>query len=301
MRIENIKNICIGLVLLTISVSGCVKDISIPQPDYTERATIQCSLEPGVVPKLYLYKTVPYFDVVDTRELFIKDAIITISTDDYTDNLVIDSTYNYIKCEYEYFFRGFFPVIPNKKYNLTVLSNGKTITAATNTNLPTVIIDSIGYTDQFKDIYGEHEGVIPYFHDIPNQSNYYRYEMTREVDTTMKYREGKLHSPCIGAGSVTVLEIGRSVYNDINASGEQMRLIIEPSYSHKEGLPGQIRVETLDKVTYDFFNQLDKQKLGQTNPFVEPIFLTNGQFGKDALGYFGCITRSAPVLFIFPE
>lgn len=295
------KNTYLAMFLVTISVTGCVKDISIPQPDYTSRATIQCSLEPGVVPILFLYKTVPYFDVVNTRDIFIKDAVVKISTSDYTDNLIIDSTYNFIKCEYEYFFKGFVPVQPMKQYKLTILSNGKTYSATTNTNLPTVTIDSVGYTGQFKDIYGEHEGVMPYFHDIPNQSNYYRYEMTRMVDTTMKYREGKLHSPCIGSGSVTVLEIGRSVYNDQSASGEQMRLVIEPSYSHKEGLPGQIRIETMDKVTYDFFDQLDKQKLSQMNPFVEPIFLTNGQFGKDAIGYFGSITRSVPVLFIFPE
>lgn len=295
------KNTYLAMFLLTISVTGCVKDISIPQPDYTSRATIQCSLEPGVVPILFLYKTVPYFDVVNTRDIFIKDAVVKISTSDYTDNLIIDSTYNFIKCEYEYFFKGFVPVQPMKEYKLTILSNGKTYSATTNTNLPTVTIDSVGYTGQFKDIYGEHEGVMPYFHDIPNQANYYRYEMTRMVDTTMKYREGKLHSPCIGSGSVTVIEIGRSVYNDQGASGEQMRLVIEPSYSHKEGLPGQIRIETMDKATYDFFDQLDKQKLSQMNPFVEPIFLTNGQFGKDAIGYFGSITRSVPVLFVFPE
>lgn len=295
------KNIYLALFLLTISVSGCVKDISIQQPAYTSRATIECSLEPGVVPKLYFYKTVPYFDIVNTRDIFIKDAVVKINNQDYTDNMVIDSTYDFIKCEYEYFFKGFVPVQPMKQYKLTILSNGKTYSATTNTNLPTVTIDSVGYTSQFKDIYGEHEGIMPYFHDILNQANYYRYEMTRMVDTTMKYREGKLHSPCIGSGSVTILEIGRSVYNDQGINGEQIRLVIEPAYSHSKGLPGQVRIETIDKATYDFFDQLDKQKLSQMNPFVEPIFLTNGQFGKDAIGYFGSIIRSAPVLFVFPE
>lgn len=64
---------------------------------------------------------------------------------------------------------------------------------------------------------------------------------------------------------------------------------------------GLVRIETIDKATYDFFYQLDRQKLEQMNPFVEPVFLTNGQFGKDALGYFGSITRSNPVLLVFPE
>jgi hypothetical protein len=294
-------NIYLRMFFLIIPVSGCVKDISIQPPDYTSRVTIQCSLEPGVIPKLYLYNTVPYFDIANLRQLFVKDAVINISNQDYTDNMTIDSAYNFIKCEYEYFYKGLVPVQPDKQYSLTIISNNKTYTAKANTNLPVVIIDSVGYTGQFKDIYGEHEGVMPYFHDIPNQSNYYRYEMTRMVDTTMRYREGKLHSPCIGSSSVIILEIGRSVYNDVSFSGEQTRLVIEPAYSHYNGLSGLVRIETMDKATYDFFDQLDRQKLGQMNPFVEPVFLTNGQFGNDAIGYFGSITRSAPFLFVFPE
>ncbi len=296
------KRIFLGALLVSI-FTGCVKDITIPQPDYTPRASIQCSLESGTVPKLFFYRTIPYFENtgVSLHDLFIKNAFVQISSQDTIDNLQIDSTYNYIKCEYEYFYKGSVITRENRQYNLNISYNNITYTASTTTNLPIVNIDSVGYTTQFKDIYGEHEGVIPYFHDIPNQSNYYRYEMTRLVDTTMKYREGKLNSPCIGSGSVTVIELGRSVYNDQSSSGEQMKLVIEPAYSHSEGLKGLVRIETLDKVTYDFFYQLDRQKLEQTNPFVEPVFLTNGQFGKDALGYFGSITRSVPVLFVFPE
>jgi hypothetical protein len=302
MKIENNK-ISPWLLLPVIILTSCVKDISIPQAEYTPRATIQCSLESGTVPILYFYRTIPYFAQTGTslHDLFIKNALVKISSQDSTDILQIDSTYNYIKCEFEYFYKGSVITRENRQYNLKISYNNITYTASTTTNLPTVSIDSVGYTTQFKDIYGEHEGVIPYFHDIPNQSNYYRYEMTRIVDTTMKYREGKLHSPCIGSGSVTILEVGRSVYNDQSSSGEQMNLVIEPAYSHRKGLTGLIRIETIDKVTYDFLYQLDRQKLEQMNPFVEPVFLTNGQFGRNALGYFGSITRSIPVLFVFPE
>lgn len=291
------------LFLPVIIFTSCVKDISIPQPEYTPRATIQCGLEPGTVPVLYFYRTIPYFEKsgISLHDLFIKNAMVFISSQDTIDNLKIDSTYNFIKCEYEYFYKGAVVTREKRQYNLKILYNNITYNASTSTNLPAVTIDSVGYTTQFKDIYGEHEGVIPYFHDVPNQSNYYRYEMTRSIDTTMKYREGKLHSPCIGSGSVTILEIGRSVYNDQSSSGEQMKLVIEPAYSHREGLTGLIRIETIDKATYDFFYQLDRQKLEQMNPFVEPVFLTDGQFGKNALGYFGSIARSAPVLFVFPE
>ena len=107
MKIAN-KKILPWFVLPVLILTSCVKDISIPQPDYTPRATIQCSLEPGTVPILYFYRTIPYFAQTGTslHDLFIKDALVRISSQDTIDNLKIDSTYNYIKCEYEYFYKG---------------------------------------------------------------------------------------------------------------------------------------------------------------------------------------------------
>jgi hypothetical protein len=250
---------------------------------------------------LYFYKTVPYFDVANLSQLFVRGASVKISNSTDTDSLLVDSSYNYLKCEYEFFYKGIIPIEENTSYKLSILSNGIKYTASTSTNVIPVTIDSVSYVTQFKDIYGEHEGVVPYFKDIPNQANYYRYEMNRMVDTTMKYREGKVNSPCIGGGSVPILEIGRSVYNDLNSNGDQMNLIIEPAFSHKEGLIGVVRIQNVNQVVYKFYDQLDRQKLSQLNPFVEPIFLTDGQFGKMAIGYFGCIAKSPEVAFVFPE
>jgi len=298
---SKMKNIIPILFLSIILIAACEKTITIPQPPYDTKVSIQCGLEVGVAPRVYLYNTAPYFDNVNLSQLFIRGAIVKISNSNYTDNLSVDSAYNYIKCQYEYFYTGQKPVEANSDYQLTIVINNITYKATTKTNLSAVTIDSVGYVSQFTDIYGEHEGVVPYFHDIPNQTNYYRYEMARTVDTTTKYREGKIQSPCIGGSTVPVLELGRSVYNDNNFNGDQISFIIEPAYSHHKGLPGIVRIQSIDKATYDFYLQLDRQKLAQLNPFVEPIFLTDGQFGKQAIGYFGSIIRSAPVLFIFPE
>lgn len=289
------------VILIVGLLAGCEKDIQVSQPQYSSRVSIQCGLEVGILPKVYFYKTVPYFDVVSLQQAFVRNAVVKITNSVETDSLTIDSVYNYLKCEYEYFYLGKFPVKADEKYTLTIVSNSEKYTATTQTNLSPVTLDSVAYTSKFNDIYGEHEGVIPYFHDIPNQTNYYRYEMLRSVDTTMRYREGQIHSPCIGADTVTILELGRSVYNDQNINGGQISLVIEPAYSHKKGMVGVVRIETIDKATYDFYDQLDQQKLGQTNPFVEPVLLTDGQFGKKAVGYFGSIIRSAPMKFVFPE
>jgi len=295
------KNLVILLDIFWLFLAGCEKNITVPQPPYDSRVSIECGLEVGVVPTLYLYKTIPYFTIEDVRHLFVKNAIVKISNTTSVDSLALDSTFNYLKCEYDYLYKGNIFIEADKKYQLSILYNGITYSASATTNLTAATIDSIGYTDAFKDIYGEHEGVIPYFHDVPNQTNYYRYEMIRTVDSTMKYNGVKLNSPCIGGGSVTILEEGRSVYNDLNLNGSQISLVIEPAFSHRTGSVGLVRIQVIDKVTYDFFDQLDRQKLGQLNPFVEPVFLSVGQFGNKAIGYFGIIARSFTVQFIFPD
>ena len=296
-----IKNISIPLFASIALFTACEKTITIPQPPYDTKVSIQCGLEVGVPPRVYFYKTAPYFDTANLSKLFVRGASVKISNSNYTDSLSIDSAFNYIKCTYEYYYTGNTPVEANSNYQLTILYNKITYKATTTTNLSAVAIDSVGYVTKFTDIYGEHEGVVPYFHDIANQTNYYRYEMARTVDTATKYREGKIHSPCIGGSTVPILELGRSVYNDNNYNVDQMSFIIEPAYSHHKGLTGIVRIQSISKATYDFYIQLDRQKLAQLNPFVEPIFLTDGQFGNQAIGYFGSVIRSEPVLFIFPE
>ena len=102
-------------------------------------------------------------------------------------------------------------------------------------------------------------------------------------------------------------ELGRSVFSDQNLTGSQINMIIEPALSHGPDtlagtfVSGLVRIQTLDKATYDFYEQTDRQKLGVSNPFVEPTFLVEGQFGKDAFGFFGSLVRSEPVMFVFPE
>lgn len=288
-------------LLMLVLLLSCTKDIQIDMPAYTPKVSIQCSLEVGKTPVLFLYNTVSYFDNLDISNLFIRNASVVISSATTTDSLSVDSIYDYIKCEYVCFYHGHIPVEANMDYYLTIKSGDSIYTAATTTNLVPAVIDSVTYVQQFHDIYGEHEGVVTYFSDVAGQTNYYRYEMVRFIDTTMSYREGKINSPCIGGDSVQVIELGRSVYNDNGLNGAQIKIIIEPAYSHYEGLSGYVKIETIDKNTYTFLDQLDRQKLGQTNPFVEPVFLQQGQFGSNAIGYFGSIVRSDSVLFVFPE
>ena len=293
------------LNILTIAVlllASCERNITIPQPAYNGRVSIQSMIEKDSLPIVYFNKTVPYFDKkVTFNDLVIRNAQITIKSSADTDSLKLDSVYDRIYCEYDYYYKGTIPIQANKAYTLTIKNGADTYTAAAQTNLLAPPIDSVSYTPTFQDLYGEHEGIIVYFKDVPSQTNFYRFEMIRYVDTTTKKASEAIASPCLGRDSVKVRDIGRSVYRDEGLSGKQIKMVIEPAYSHKAGTWGLIYVTSFDKNAHDFFDQLDKQKQSQLNPFVEPVFLQDGQFGSKAMGYFSAKTASNPVTFVFPE
>lgn len=294
----------LSLIILAVAMmfSSCEKNITIPQPAYNGKVSIQSMIETDSVPAVYFNRTVPYFDKkVTFNDLVIRNAQINIKSSAGADSLRLDSVYDRIYCEYDYYYKGTVPIQSDKIYTLTIKNGTDTYTATAQTNLLAPSVDSISYTPTFNDIYGEHEGILVYFKDIAAQTNFYRFEMTRYVDTTTKKASEVIASPCLGRDSVKVRDIGRSVYSDEGLSGQQLKMVIEPAYSHKAGTRGLIYVTSFDKNAYDFFNQLDKQKQSQFNPFTEPVFLQDGQFGSRAIGYFSAKTTSLPVRFVFPE
>ena len=297
----------INLLLIVISIifCSCEKTITITPPSYLSRPSVQSMLEPDSVPIVYFNRTVPYFNEnLLFRDLVIRNAQIKIQSSTGTDSLKLDSVYDKSFCQYNYYYKGNTPVQLNKTYTLTIKNGADNYTATCQTSQLKPVIDSTGYIPEFFDLYGGHEGVIVYYKDIPSQINYYRYEMDRYVDTSTLQAFVKVKaSPClVGRDSALFHELGRSVYADEGiVQGQQIKIVIEPAYTHVKGTRGLVYIQAIDKNAYIFFDQLDKQKLTQRNPFVEPVFLRDGQFGNKAVGYFSAMVKSNGVLFIFPE
>ena len=83
--------------------------------------------------------------------------------------------------------------------------------------------------------------------------------------------------------------------------GLALTFVFEPNYSHKKNDTAYIMLQTVDKNISNFYDNLDRQKLAQFNPFVEPVFIIPGQFGDKAIGVFGAYAVSDSVLFVYPE
>jgi hypothetical protein len=287
------------MLLLLVS---CQKNISVSPPPYANKVSIQCLIEADSVPILYLNKTVPYFDnAIKKNQLVIRNAQVSISSAAGNDPLTLDSLFDKIDCQYNYFYKGKNKILANTTYQLNIVSGLQTFRASAATEMIPPVIDSITYTAKFNDINGEHEGVIVYFRDNAAQINFYRYELLRYVDINTKKAESPIVSACLGKDSILTHEIGRAVFNDKGLQGQQIKIVAEPAYSHSKGTKGLIYMQAIDKNTYDFFNQLDQQKIASGNPFVEPVFLKPGQFGDQAIGFFSAKKNSVPHVFIYPE
>jgi hypothetical protein len=297
------KNIIISAIIFGLiwAFTSCEKQVSIAPAPYKDQLSIECLLVANQKPKLYLNKSVAYFsNLVSTKDLFISDATVKIISGDVIDNLKTAIVHNDFLCRDEYFWQGDLEIVEGKTYTLEVTYKGQVFTANTTVNLNKPVIDSVGYTSQFSDLYGEHEGVIFYFKDIPNQSNFYRYEMARQVDSTVRTANDKIYrTECNGANFFSVNEIGRSIYDDKNKNGLPMSFVIEPSYTHKKGSEAQVYLQTVDEKSAKFYDALDRQKLSSYNPFVEPVFL-NSQI-EGCIGVFGTMNISEPMHFVYPE
>ena len=281
--------------------SSCEKTITIKQQPYQSKLLIQGLITPNQKPQIYFNRTVPYFDPkVNTRELTVDNAVVTLNDGATVYSLSFDSIYNFHYCQYDYFYSNSQPIQSNKTYTLIVVYNGVTYTASATTNQAKVPVTSTAYTPLFKDLYGEHEGVIVGYTDKPGEGDYYRYEMGRFIDSSVKNQIG-IKSSCTFGQKYYINEIGRTIYPDKNVDGLSLTFVFEPTYSHKRNDSAYIRLQTVDKNIYNFYDNLDKQKLAQYNPFVEPVFIIPGQFGDKAIGVFGAYAISDPVLFIYPE
>lgn len=290
-----------GITVLILN--ACTKDVSIPIQPYDSKLSIQSLITPGKTPTVYVYRTVPFFDAnVLPIDLFLRNASVTLSNPDGTEALRPDSAWNPVLCYYEYFYAGQIPVQADKIYTLSIVYNGETFSATAKTDRRVVQLDSVTYTPQFKDLYGEHEGIVLHFNDPVGKGDYYRFDMGRTfgpADTI--FGVGKVISECSLGKTTWVQELGRSIYPDQNGDGSGFILTIEPTYKHKQGDVGFVRLQSMDKAAYDFYDQFDRQKLSQANPFVEPVFIQPGQFGAKAFGVFGAYAVSDSIQFIYPE
>ena len=293
--------IAVGGLLLT----GCKKDITINfPPGHLSQVFIEGMLYPGKTPQIFISKSNPFFSSkVTPQQVFVRGAVVKITSGATVDVLVPDSTFNKFRCRWEPYYRGSIAAQLGKTYTLEVTYEGKTYTASTTINQRKVRIDSIKYTPEFFDAYGGHDGVIITITDPAGKGDFYRFQMNRMIDTSVHHAHvlDKFINTCVSGPNelFPVKDIGRIVFNDENADGQKIVMSIEVAYEYEKDDEGWVMIQSLDKNSAEFYKNLDEQLQAIKNPFVEPVFLNTKIPG--AIGVFGSAVLSDSVRFVYPR
>ncbi|MCW3076339.1 MAG: hypothetical protein JWO32_948 [Bacteroidetes bacterium] len=286
---------------IMLTLFGCQKDIKIKQLPSENQLSIECILYPGKVPQVYLSTSIAFFDRnTSPSQLFARNASVSV-TGSSTDVLVMDSAFDSFRCRWVPFYKGVIPAQAGQSYLLKVTYNGKSYSATTTISQPKTVISSTSYAPSFHDVYGDHEGVIVNFEDYPGKENFYRYRMNRVADSSVYGGSnlGSIHSICTNGALFFISETGRSVFFDKGVDGQNLKIVVEPAFTHQQDDTGYIFIESIDKNSAEFYDNLDKQKLAQFNPFIEPVFIKTKIEG--CIGVFGSAVVSDSVLFVYPE
>lgn len=298
--------VSIALVYITvIQLTGCKKDITINfSQTHNSKVFIEGMLYPGKVPQIFLSKSNSFFSSkVTPQQVFVRGAVVKITSGTIVDSLVADSAFNKFRCRWEPFYRGNTAAQIGETYTLEVNFEGKTYRATTTINQHPATIESIEYSPQFSDVYGSHDGVIVTITDHPGTTDFYRFQMNRIIDTSRKHAHvlDRFVNTCVSgpAEKFPVKDIGRIVFNDENVDGQRLIMPVEVTFEYKRYDTGWVFMQSLDKNSADFYRDLDEQLQAIQNPFVEPVFINTKIPG--AIGVFGSAVLSDSVRFIYPR
>jgi len=291
------------VLIFMLPLLACEKLIDItPKSDFTGQLFIESILFPGKEPKVFVSRSLPFFDAsVTPQQLFARGAVVTISGISGMEVLSADSTFDKFRCRWTPYYQGTQPSNYGETYDLTVTFENKTYTASTTIDQPKVIIETVEYVAEFFDIYGGHDGVIITFDDAPGPGNYYRYQMNRMIDNTFHHVDvlEVIVNDCTDPGErYPVTDLGRTIFSDENVDGQSLKLFIEVSFEYVKDDSTWVFLQSMDRISAEFYQQLDEQLLARVNPFVEPVFLDTKIEG--AIGVFGSAVLSDSVLFIYP-
>lgn len=292
------------LILSLFMWMACEKDIQIELPvDLEGTVVIEGLLYPGAEPRIYISKSVPFFDPnVTPQEVFARGARVSITSSGETEVLVADSTFDKFRCRWVPFYRGSRVSKFGMTYTLEVQFEGKTYTANTTINQTKSMIEEVIYTPEFTDIYGGHDGVNVRIQDPAGSDNFYRFQMNRYIDRDNAHAHELDGVPrdCTDDEEFWITDLGRTIYNDIGNDGRTMDLLAEVSFEYNKGDSTWVIIQSLDERSAAFYQELDDQLISILNPFVEPVFIKS-QIEGGALGVFGSAVLSDSVLFIYPQ
>lgn len=271
----------IKLFALFVLLSGCEKEIDIVLPEAERRMVVEGHVELGSFPYVILTKSSPYFAPVDSAAIantVIYGATVIVSDGNTTDTLKQTFDLNYFP-PVLYKAQNMVGTI-GRTYNLTVIAEGKTLTATT--YMPdTVPLDSVWFkVDPPKDSLGF---VYAHLSDPAGPGHSYRWFAKRTGKDTRflapigsafddKFFDGKSFDFFYTRG----IEYNSSKEDDNNE---------ERGY-FKKGDQITVKFCTIDQESFKFYRTFEVEAASNGNPFAAPTTIQTNIKGG-GLGVWG--------------
>jgi len=296
-------------LIVMLVISGCEKEVNLKNQDVKDSIVVEGHIENGIPPYVLLTKNKSYYGNVNINDLesyFVHDAIITITTDDDTINLVEynsaiiqsfpDSLAIAIAAQFginitsaldfpaisiytvpldELGFSGVF----GKRYDLKIEVDGKTITSTTTIPAPTSFDSlwiedhpNLSYADSFYIFRGR----------LPVVNNAYFRMFTKADDEA--FRTDDVYSEEFFSGGKINLNIRKG--NAVGASFDPDTDFNTYGYWKKsQDSVCTVKISTLDQAHYDFWRTVEQNRQSQGNPFSSLVYVKSNVNG--ALGIWG--------------
>jgi hypothetical protein len=270
------------IILLSLLVYGCRKDVKLKLPDYQQKVVVEASIETGGPAIVFLSYSVPYFGEFDfsaPQKAFIKGAFVTITDGTTTDTLKeVDPSQGYLYLGFKMLGQE------GKTYYLNVSVNGKTYTANSTIRTPAKLDslyfkgeeDTLGFIWQrFSEPAGSGDA-YRWFAKRLGKDQFYAAPFSSAFDD--KFIDGKSFDFAYDRGPQP---------NDVQSYREDP----EQGY-YKRGDTVVVKFCKIGTKEYTFWNTYYQNKASNSNPFSAPSNV-KGTFDDDR-DVFGAFVAYAP-------
>lgn len=264
------RNLLVLSIITLFFTSACVKEVKMEYPVVNKQLVVEGYIEPGKYPVVYLTKSSPYFEKIDSsnvRNLIASVAKVTVSNGEKSEVLTLRYAKNIFP---PYFYEGTeIRGEVGKTYTVTIELGGKTYTSTT-TLVDPVPLQKISFV---KTTNNKVQNFLSLnFLDPKGEKNCYRV-YTKRIGKDPDY------VPCY-----------LSTFNDYGFDGQEFNFEVIRSYSSIiqtdngryfiKGDSVLVKFCTIDERQHNYWKSVETQIAISANPFglssSDPLSLING-------------------------
>lgn len=282
--------------------SACEKEVNLELPDAETKVVVEGVIENGQHPYVVLTRSSSYFAPVGewVDNLFIEDATVVVSDGTMSDTLLLT-------LDYEIFAPLPFLVYKSnnivgevgKTYDLTIIAEGKTLTASTTITTP-VALDSLWFQPDPGADFDTLGYVWAQLTDPTEQGNNYAwFSKHLGVDGRFLAPGGYTFDDKFFNGATITFPYQRAGGDRLQEDVEDQDSTIHPWF-YSQGDTIAIKFCTMDYAHYKFRDILEDVAQGGDNPFSSPATVPTN-LGEDGLGYWGGFGCVLDTVILIPE